>query len=368
MKKIQSLLLYLSLFLMMAACMPVDPPDSGDDEIEIITSNEGVFILNEGNFMYENASLSYLDFETDEVVNNIFYEVNNLPLGDVAQSMTIHGDIGFIVLNNSGKVYAIDINSYEIVGKITGLTSPRYMHIVNNEKAYITDLYAKAITIVNPSTYTIIGQIDVNNHENQFYQHSTEEMVAYKNFVFTNCWSFDNKILVIDTNSDQVVDSIEVMKQPTSLVIDKNNKLWTVTDGGFKGCSYGWEEPALIRIDAETRVIEEVFYFDKEDSPSELAINGTLDTLYFLNKHVYRQSVDSKMQPELFAENTAAVSFRGFYGLAVDPFTSYVYVSDGLDMLQNGVVHKYNPDGQLINTYKVGLIPSYFCFRNSSKE
>lgn len=368
MKKIQSLFYYSLLLLIMASCMPDDFPDGDGDGEEIITSNEGVFIINEGNFMYENASLSYLDFETDVVTNNIFYEVNGLPLGDVAQSMTIHNNIGFIVLNNSGKVYAIDIDSYKMVGKITGLTSPRYMHIINEEKAYITDIYAKAITIVNPSTYKIIGQIDVNNHENQFYQHSTEQMVAYKNFVFTNCWSFDNKILVIDTDTDMVVDSIEVMKQPTSLVIDKNDKLWTVTDGGFKGCAYGWEEPVLIKIDAETRVIEDVFYFDKEDSPSEVAINGTLDTLYFLNKHVYRQHVDSEIEPELFAENTATISFRGFYGLAVDPYTSCVYVSDGLDMMQNGVVHKYSPDGLLINTYKVGLIPSDFCFKNRLAE
>lgn len=39
-------------------------------------SGNVLFITNEGNFQYGNASLSYYDMETEKVENNVFYRAN----------------------------------------------------------------------------------------------------------------------------------------------------------------------------------------------------------------------------------------------------------------------------------------------------
>lgn len=324
----------------------------------------GVFIMNEGNFQYGNASLSYYDPDTRQVEQEVFVRVNGIPLGDVAQSMTIRGNLGYVVVNNSGVVFAIDINTFEVKGWIKGLTSPRYMHFLSDEKAYITDLYAKAITIVNPKTFQITGRIDVSNNTSEFYQHPTEQMVQYKNFVFTNCWSYDDKILVIDSGTDRVVDSITVCKQPAALVLDKNNQIWVVNDGGYAGSPYGQVAPGLYKIDAETRQVVDSVIFDFGDNAREICLNPTKDTLYYINKSVYRLPVDAP-QPLARSIQTFYNNRQGtyVYGLAVDPHTSEVYIADAIDYVQSGVVYRLTGEGLPVDTFRVGITPGAFCFK-----
>lgn len=353
-------LFYIFCLSLLASCM-----DYGARGLESLNlPGKGVFIMNEGNFQYGNASLSYYNPETREVQQEVFVRANGIPLGDVAQSMVIRGNLGYVVVNNSGVVFAIDVNTFEVKGWIKGLTSPRYIHFLSDEKAYITDLYAKAITVVNPKTFQIIKRINVDNHSREFYQHPTEQMVQYKNFVFTNCWSYDDKILVIDSNTDEVVDSIMVCKQPVALVLDKNNQIWTVNDGGYKGSPYGQVIPGLYKIDAETRQVVDSIKFNSGDYAREICLNKTGDTLYYINKSVYRLPVDApqplEMSLEKFYDNKEGTFI---YGLAVDPETSEVYIADAIDYVQSGIVYRFTAGGQPVDTFRVGITPGAFCFK-----
>lgn len=328
------------------------------------SAQRGAYIVNQGNFMYGNSSLSFYDPGKRKVINHVFEARNRASIGDVAQSMTIWNGLGFIVVNNSGKIYVIDANTAEFKGSITGLSSPRYIHIVNPQKAYVTDLYARKITIFNPSTFAITGAIPVGNSVSEFSQHSTEKMVQYNNLVFTNCWSYDNKILVIDSNTDQLVDSIEVFKQPNSIVLDKDNKLWVLTDGGFEGSPYGYERPGLLKIDAETREIERTFRFALGEHPLGLCLNSGKDSLLFINRHIWKMAVSDRKLPEQpFITSAYTDIYGGYYSLAIDPTNSEIYVGDAIDHAQNGIVYRYSPSGKLLDEFKTGITPSDFAFK-----
>ena len=79
--------------------------------------------------------------------------------------------------------------------------------------------------------------------------------------------------------------------------MDKYNKIWTVTDGGYEGSPYGHEAPSLYCIDAATRKVEKQFKFKFGDWPSEVQLNGTRDTLYFINKAIWRLPVTATNFP-----------------------------------------------------------------------
>ncbi|MDF1573845.1 MAG: YncE family protein [Bacteroidales bacterium] len=355
----------ISFFLLfsLSGCMEDDLLWNFERPVYDVSPN-GIFVVNEGNFMYGNASLSYYDPETREILNDVFFNTNALPLGDVAQSMTIHDSLGYVVVNNSGRIYVFHTSSFELKGKITGLTSPRYMHFISDTKAYVSDLYARSIAVVNPATLEVVGSIPVSNRNTEFYQHATEQMLQFDSFVYTNCWSYDNQVLVIDAELDRVVDSIEVLKQPNSMVLDRYHTLWVLCDGGSEGSPYGSEAPGLVKIGAGSREAQIVHRFSRGEIPRELRINGSGDTLYFLNGDVYSYAVHGSSDPGLLIENPYdGTLFNGYYGLEVDPVTSEVYVADALDFVQRGMIYRFSPDGIPVDTFQAGIAPGSFCFK-----
>ena len=347
-------LIALTLTLLYTSCMKWE---YGFTEDFNITSG-GLFITNEGNFQYGNATLSYYNPETKQIENEIFYRANAMKLGDVAQSMTIRNGIGWVVVNNSHVIFAIDINTFKEVGRITNLTSPRYIHFISDEKAYVTQIWDNRIFIVNPKRYEITGYIEVPNMTME--SGSTEQIVQYGKYVYINCWSYQNRILKIDTETDQIVAELTVGIQPTSLALDCNNKLWTVTDGGYEGSPYGYETPSLYRIDAESFTIEKQFKFTFGDWPSEVQLNGTKDKIYWLNDDVWEMDVTANHLP---AEPFLAYNGTLYYGLTICPNSGDVYIADAIDYVQPGMVYRYSKEKELIDSFYVGIIPGAFCWK-----
>lgn len=333
------------------------------DKIIYSLKTEGVFICNEGNYLSANASLSYLDVDDAEIFPTIFRTATGFPLGDIAQSMVILDTVGYIVLNNSGKIYGMNTNTFEYTGKISELNSPRYIQIIDRTKMYVTSLYSKEITIINPTTYEITGSI--------YTDKTTEQICQYDDYVFVTNWSFNNTIQRIDCVTDELLDAVEVPKQPNSIVLDKDDKLWVLCDGGFEGSSYGQDTAALCRMDPSTLDIEQMFTFPSlNESPSRLTINSTKDTLYFL---VGNWNATSTPREGVHAISIYAISIpekplipeysRNLYGLAADPEKAVLYVSDAIDYLQNGWIYRYTSSGAVIDSFRTGIAPSYFCFK-----
>lgn len=343
------------ILLVLSGCMKWDYA-AGEEDFE--AKGNGLFIINEGNFQYGNATLSYYDPETDQVLNEVFYRANAMRLGDVAQSMVIHGDKGWIVVNSSHVIFAIDLETFRETGRIENLTSPRYMHFIDDTKAYVTQLWDNRIFIVNPSTYSITGTITVPGM--QMSSGSTEQMVQIGDYVYCTCWSYQNRIIKINTATDEVVDELVVGLQPASLVLDYRNRLWTLTDGGYQGSPYGTETPAIFCIDPVNFRVERKFELGGNDNPSELQLDGSEDTLYWINGGIWRMSVEAD---ELPAGPFIESRDTKYYGLTIDPYNGDVYVADAIDYSQQGMVYRYTWQGVPVDEFYVGITPGAFCWK-----
>lgn len=217
--------------LLLQACESSGPAEKEDFDTG---GSAGVFCLCEGNMNAGNASLSYYDPAARTVQNEVFYRANGAKLGDVAQSIFLREGRIFIPMDNSGVIWAIDADTFRIEGKLEAASSqhpdennhivaPRYIHFLSDTKAYVTDLFSPYITVFDPRTCKITGAIHTGQAPSTGSYNSTEQMAQYDKWVFVNCWSYSNKILVIDSEQDKVVHEIELRSiQPNSLVVVRN--------------------------------------------------------------------------------------------------------------------------------------------------
>lgn len=360
----------LAALMLLAACSNSDP---GYEEEPFDAQGSGVFILCEGNFNAGNATLSYYDPATRTVENAVFQRANDRRLGDTGQSIALLGGTAFIAVENSGIIWAIDANSFRVKGQLTAgqtehMTNPRYIHFLSDTKAYVTDLYSPFITVFNPQTMSYTASISTEQPE-AFGYCSTEQMVQYGTEVFTNCWSYSNKLLVVDTYNDVVADSITLSSwQPKSLVMDARGKLWVVTDGGYETeeDSFSDNIPHLYRIDASTHTIELDQALDTDEGSVVLATNPERTVLYLINNDVYRMNITDAhlpVRPFIQAERNDRGIRHKLYGIGVNPHNGEIYVADAVDYSQAGVVRRYSDDGTLIDQFRVGINPNGFAFK-----
>ncbi len=333
----------------------IDPPPVNS------SYQNGIFVVNEGNYNWGNASITFINTH-DSVEQDVFNTHNNRSLGDVAESMLAFNGNGFILVNNSNKIEVVSLKDFKSVKSMTGFNSPRFMAIVDSTKAYVTNMQ-KGISVIDLNTLTIKKSINTGSW--------TESLIQFDNYVFVtsiglvaNPTSTRNaKILIIDSKSDLIVDSIKTGKEPICMVMDKKDKIWVLCTGGYDH----FEPPTLIRIDPTLRIVDKTINFpNPDDTPSRLCINALRDTLYFLNNGIYQMPVNSTSIP---SSPFIPTNEHLFYGLGIQPDNGNIFVSDAKDYVQSGAVYQYNQvTGSLLGTFPAGRIPGSFCFSSTAKK
>jgi YVTN family beta-propeller protein len=340
-------ILILPLFLTVSCTY--DPNPVIEHPTDSYLTGTGAFMVNEGNFRAGNGSLSFFSYDSSKIFNDIFYDINRRVLGDIPYSMTISGTYGYIVVNNSGKIEIVKVHDLASVKTIIGLISPRYISFVAADKAYISSLYSDSVAVLDAATNSIKGYIDV--------RHPSESIASIYTTAYIARWTGDNKIMVVNTATDLVTDSIEVGMEPESMVIDRFETLWVLCNGGWKRDHYA----ELVAINTMTNTIVKRFTFPSvNDSPTCLQIDGSGENLYFLLNGVRIMSVNAENLP---AQEFIPAGSRNFYKLGINPENGDIFVTDVVDYQQKGYVLMYKSDGAFIRMMQADIIPGAFCFK-----
>lgn len=300
------------------------------DDNPLPSASTGVIILNEGNFQFGNASIDIYDKANNSTSRNVFQSINKRPLGDVAQSMLMDADTGYIVVNNSGKIEKVLLPTMQSMGSLQGLSSPRYMIKIDDKKGYVSDLASGRITVFNPSTLVKTREIEVSGW--------TEKMFRYKNLVYVQ--SVDHSgMYIIDVQQDIYIGMISIPDLLDAAIINDRELIYL-------------SEGALGILSMENNNLTPLLKLNGLTTFSRIDFDPLSQKVLIVSRDLLEYSLLSQELDTLFLSGE-----RNFYGLKVDRTTGDIYLTDARDFIQNGEVLWLSNDGIIREIIEGGKIP-----------
>ena len=373
------------LVLSLSACEYEDdfPAGVGEGNIEAIVLNEGRIGTNMGaiSVLYRNGMVS----------PDVFRVVNNRPLGDVAQSITMINGKYFVTLNNSKKIEIVNPQTFKSEGTIlyTQAGLPRQIVPVSDTTAIVSDLLSNNVPGTDlpsqlvrirtvppygtPLEYIVIRQwveyMEVADHK-------LFGMTAKGLYVF----DLDN----INQEGSRMIEDVynEETTKTCKILKDKNGRLWALMNERDKG---KLTAVLLKCIDPETEKVLATYRlpFVGKDEAKEGDVVGTVGynrtdmdatkSLIYFSVRTYKPGRPNDSQQSIYTLNTDDGTFRlhrhvpgvdMMYGCGVSP-QGEVYICDCLDYsAQRGYIRHYKESGN-IESYRVGVYPSQVYFPES---
>jgi YVTN family beta-propeller protein len=352
--------LNLAMYLVVASLLFVSCSDDDNDSIPNV-SVDGIYVLNEGS---TNGSISFINKASGEVSNDYFSMVNNLPLGAFPQSMTFSETYGFIVVttgSGQGYVEIVDKDTFEHVKSITGLAYPREITVVE-DMAYVSNGSGAAagtkneIIVIDLTSLEIVKTIEVGAGPEKMVLSGKKLYVAN-----SGGWSNSDKtVSVIDTETNTVIETLEVKNCPKDMVADAKGNVWVFSAGVPDYSNYpdvSYTNSGISKITVSTSEVES-FDLNGLTTPGvkNIAISRDRKTIYFMSDAVYAMDYKTTALPtEKFLNKT-------FYGIDVNPENGNIWCCNAT-FGQAGEVVVYDENAQEMKSFAVGIMPNSTNFK-----
>ena len=341
------------IFLTLFSCKKKE-----DENVETTTPTSedtgylhGKFVVNEGNFLSNNGSISFIG--EDEILNDVYQIVNGVELGDVLQSFTVIGERGYAILNNSQKIVVVDLKSMQHVATITGMDYPRYLIDGGNGSAYITNgSFAGQVYILDLASNTLTGNIPVGNGPEKMWLDGDHLFVCN-----SGGWDLDATVSVIDVNTNAVINTIDVGDRPMDIVQDFSGDIWVMCSGNDGWMVGGETLASLYRINHTSQVVETNSVIGSAGvHPKHIAANAAGTIIYYELNGIKSVTLgeDEPVEATFLNESVGSID--------VDPSTGDIWTTSVSDYVNPSVISCYSTTGELKASYTAGLISSSIIF------
>lgn len=375
MKKITFYLLICSLFSLYSCrtdeYIPREETEAGLALPEN-TAIKGFYLLNEGNMGSNKATLDFFDYTTGTYHRNIYAEINpNVikELGDVGNDIRIYGSKMYAVINVSNKIEVLDAKTAKRI-KTINLENCRYITFKNG-KAYATS-YAGPVSIDPNAPLGKVVEIDTASLTIQRtavvgYQPEEMEIIGNQLFVANSGGyrfpNYDKTVSVVDLSSFVETKKIDVAINLHRIRKDQYGDLYVTSRG-----DYYTVPSSLFLLDAATGSIKKNFHI----SLSDMTIVN--DKLYYFgnefnyNTHSYSKKfgiIDVKTEEVIsntMIDQQYADAIKTPYGIAVNPITEDIYLTDARNYVSTGFVYCFDKNGHFKWKTEGGNIPAHFTF------
>ena len=370
----------LMTLLALAACR--DPEDTTPSTQIGVGSGDagdiyGFFLLNEGNMGSNKCTLDFYDYATGIYSKNIFPERNPeivQELGDVGNDMGIYGSRLWVVVNCSNLVEVIDVRTGWHIEQIS-IPNCRYITF-KDQYAYVSS-YAGPVEIDPNSRLGYVAKIDTSSLEivdicDVGYQ--PEEMVVVGDYLYVansggyRVPNYDNTVSVIDLHIFREIQKIEVAPNLHRLEADKYGQIWVSSRGDY------YDIPSMtFVINTENNSVCDVLDLlactDMTLCGDSLYVYSNTWNYFTQTSDINYAIVDVKTHQVVtrnFITDGTEEQFQNPYGIAVNPNTHEIFVTDARDYVTPGKVYCFSPEGRLKWSANTGDIPSRIVFTRTT--
>lgn len=338
----------LACVVLFTSCERDEPGPVNPGTARTFTPGEGFFVLNEGGFTAGNSSISYYAMngaDAGTTFNNLYMKANGVPLGDVAQSLTMINGRIYSVINNSSKIVVLNPVNMGATSTISNLAGPRYVLQINATTAWISQMYSDQIAILDLTTNSVSAYINLGV--------TSEAMVLTNGKVYVTSQESDKLYVVNPGNNLDIDSSMTIAPGGNSMVVDGNGKLWVLAYGYWATSAPG----GLFRVNPSTNTVEASMPMSTFDFATHLCTNPAGDSLFYLNYNIYRMATSDLALP---VTSYIAGTGHSFYTIGLMPNTSNFFAGDAVDYVQSGLLFRYNAAGTQTDVDTVGVIPNSF--------
>ena len=332
----------------------------------------GFYQLNEGNMGMNRATIDYFDYTTGYYTRDIFSERNPTivkVLGDVGNDIKIYGNKVYAVINCSNYIEVFDVHTAIHVKEIR-VPNCRYMAF-NGGKAYISS-YSGPVEINPNAEKGFVAEIDTVTLEltrKVEVGYQPDEIAVYDGKLYVansggyRVPNYDRTVSVIDLETFKEIKKIDVGINLHRIKIDKRGYLYVSSRGDYYDTP-----PNLYVIDTRTeKVVKETGI-----PVSDMWLDD--DLLYYYsvayNKYTGGNEItygilDTRTMEQISDKVITDGTDRDIlipYGIAVNPETKEIFISDAQNYVVTGYVYCYSPEGRLKWRTEGGNIPGHFAF------
>lgn len=321
-----------------------------------ISAGRKVYISNEGALQYGNASISVYNIDKDSVYNNLYTQVNQKPLGDVAMAIYADETQLYIIVNNSNKVVVLDKWTFKEKGSVS-VFQPRNLAFYAPKKAYVSSMYQAKVSVVDFESFQVSKEISVD------FARGTEGLVYHNNAMYVCNWDTAcNYIYKINTNTHEIVDRIPVSGySPQNVMVDQMGMIWVLSG------NYQFNQPSVLTQLSYTGEIFRTIPLPSHLDVLKPSMDPFGEVIYVIGidyttntSGIYKYECSNNSFPTQPFITSEPMQF--FFTVAIDPKTFHIYVADSKGFNQLGDVHIYQLDGTYLKSFSCGIAPSFFAF------
>lgn len=344
---------------------PVDTPDPQ-------SLFNGFYLLNEGNMGGNKATLDYFNYKTGIYKKNIYATENPgvvKELGDVGNDIQVYGSKLYAVINGSNKVEVMDAATARRIGQIDILNC-RYITFANG-KAYVSS-YAGPVQEEPTASIGFVAEIDtaslqITRKATVGYQPEEMAVLNGKLYVANSGGyrrpAYDSTVSVIELSTFKEVKKINVAINLDHLKADSEGDVYVTS----RGDQYNINS-SLSVIDTKTDVVKKKF----DLAASDLCIVGDTAYLYgtifsyltnswSVSYNMINVKTETILSGNFITDGTEKLITMP-YGVAVNPVSRDIYVTDAKNFVSSGTLYCFDKNGKKKWSVNTGDLPGHVAF------